>query len=373
VQHFIPEGGGAEIHTLRLAMNLVKRGFQVTIVTGRYGKYSKIENIDGVLVRRLFIGSYIPILHVFLFLMSLMWYLVRNHHEYDVIQLSQVQLPALVAAIVAKPLGKKIVIRNSNAGVFGDIAKWDTVPAGRKLLNFVAATADAGVAVSVDTWDELVKAGFSQERMRMIPNGVEIPYGGQYDKVNLRNKLLLRESAFVIIFVGRLSSQKAPSILLDSWIEFAQYVPDTQLVFLGDGELRMMLEEQMAQHVLGKRVIFAGKVDNVNEYLMAADVFALSSVSEGMSNALLEAMAIGLPVVASQVSGTSDVIEHRQNGLLFNAGDIRGMTECLFELAQSTELRAELGASARWTIEEKYSLDKVTDNYLELYRDLMFR
>jgi hypothetical protein len=104
-RRFIPDGGGTEQHTYRLAKNLAKRRINVTVVTGRYRGRLKIEEVDGILIRRLFVGLYVPVVHELIFQLSFFYYLIRYRHEYDIIQLSHTQLSALVAVLVARLIG----------------------------------------------------------------------------------------------------------------------------------------------------------------------------------------------------------------------------------------------------------------------------
>jgi glycosyltransferase involved in cell wall biosynthesis len=370
-RRFVPDGGGTERHTYRLASALAKRDIKVTVVTGRYRGRPKFEEVAGILIRRLFVGIYVPVVHELIFQLSFFWYLIRRRREYDIVQLSHTQLSALVAVTVARFTGKRIVTRNSTAGENGDLASWASIPFGKRLLRLLADRVDAAVAVSAITEDEFIKVGVPKQKIHMIQNSVEIPDVGPVDAVELRRPLGLLQETFVVVFVGRLSPVKAPGDLLTAWTQFSRHFADTQLIFLGEGELAGELQKQAIQDGLVEQVRFLGRVDNVNDYLLAADTFVLPSISEAMPNALLEAMAVGLPVIASAVGGITDAVEHRQNGLLYTSGDINGLADCLLELAQSPELQAKLGATARQTVVERYDLERMTDRYIALYHELL--
>jgi glycosyltransferase involved in cell wall biosynthesis len=113
-----------------------------------------------------------------------------------------------------------------------------------------------------------------------------------------------------------------------------------------------------------------GWVDDVLVYLQAADLFVLPSRAEGLSNALLEAMAAGLPVVATRVGGTADVIISGENGLLVPPEDASALAEALTSLFQNTARKEELGCAARRTVETRYAISSVAACYLELYQRL---
>jgi glycosyltransferase involved in cell wall biosynthesis len=327
--------------------------------------------IDGVLVRRHFIGLYVPVFHELCYLASLAWELVFRRHEYDIVHVFQTHLSAYVAVVIAKRLGKKVVTTNHCAGKYGDMAVWSSIPGGMRLLRTVCANVDATTGVSRDVITELHEAGFDPECTWYLPNGVPIPSAIPSDQAALRDTLGLRSRAFISVFVGRLAAQKATDLLVDAWEAVLRKHPSSQLVFVGDGQQRAMLEARTMQAGLAGFVVFTGQVDNVDDYLRAADIFVLPSTTEGMSIALLEAMAVGLPVVASRVSGTVDVIKHGENGLLFEPGNRAGLTDCIISLIESPNRQTKLGSQARKTVEQHFNLDRTADRYVTLYRSLL--
>jgi glycosyltransferase involved in cell wall biosynthesis len=131
-----------------------------------------------------------------------------------------------------------------------------------------------------------------------------------------------------------------------------------------------MLEKLLMNSNLSSQVHLPGQVKNVAEYLQAADLFVLPSRAEGLSNALLEAMAVGLPIVATAVGGTSDAISHGGNGLLILPEDQVALSEAIISLLQDSALRERLGYAARCTVETEYTISSVAARYLELYQTL---
>lgn len=371
IRHFFPDGGGAEVSARRMSMRLVQRGIPLTVLTGRYRGRLRVEKLDGVLVRRHFIGLYVPVLHELCYLASLAWELVARRHEYDIVHMFQTHLSAFVVVALAKRLGKRVITRISCAGEFGDMAVWSSIPGGGRLLRHVHANVDAAIAVSKETMAELKQKGLDPKIIWYIPNGVAIPPSVVRDRTVIRARLGLSPRALITVFIGRLTAQKVPELLLDAWVVIRRKYPDAQLVLLGEGEQRAMLQAKVRRENLAQAVVFAGQVDNVNDYLEASDVFVLPSASEGLSNALLEAMAAGLPVVASRVSGTVDAVQDGKNGLLFERGDMKGLVDCLTSLIESPNQRAELGSQARKTVKQHFSLDRAADRYVALYRSLL--
>lgn len=372
IRHYYPDGGGAEVLAHRLAVEFVKRGLPLEVFTGRYGRRPDMEIMDGVSVRRHFIGAYVPVIHEICYLASFAWQLIVRRHEYDIVHVFQTHLSAFVASLIAMRLGKKVVTTSHGARESGDMAVWAGLPMGKRLLGTVRSRADKATAVSLDVMDELRQAGFHPERIQYIPNGVSVKSTGEGDKPACRSKLGLPQKAFVAVFVGRLTAEKAPELLVDAWerIGGGESAP-CRLVLIGEGEKRSVLTSRIREAGLEEAVMLTGKVDNVEDYLRAADAFILPSVTEGMSMALLEAMSVGLPVVASRVSGTVDIIRDGENGLLFDSGDEEGLSRCLGALIDSRKLREKLGHNARKTVEEHFSLDNTVKSYLSLYQSIM--
>ena len=190
------------------------------------------------------------------------------------------------------------------------------------------------------------------------------------DRASRRVRLGLDPQSLLVVFVGRLTIPKMPESLLDAWIVARQDYPDTQLVFIGDGDKLPLLREKTTKAGLEQAVCFSGWVENVADYLNVADIFVLASASEGLPMAVLEAMAAGLPVVGSRISGIVDIVSHGENGLLFDPGNSGELARCLSTLMASQALRSKLGQEARRTVHERFSLDAVADRYLTLYRSL---
>lgn len=373
IRHFFPIVGGAETQALHLARELKRQGLNVEIVTGRYGGAPRFETVDDVNVRRLFVGVYLPVVHELFFLASLAVYLIRARNTYDVIQLFQLQLSTLVAVIVGKQLlGKPVVTRSSNTKGSGVLAVWRAIPGHVHLLAFVFRHVNAVVALSTEMVRELREAGCFSASIRLIPNGVP-PFASAGNGDRVRERLGIRPERLILISVGRLTVPKRHAVLIDALATMAKAPDpvDVCLVLLGDGEEKEELELQAQRAGVENLVFMPGVVSNVDDYLDAADIFVLPSSYEGLSNALLEAMNAGLPVVASRASGTVDLIQHGQNGLLFDADDRCMLVAHLRALANQPELRQQLGANAARTIREGYTIDKSTVRYIALYRELL--
>lgn len=355
----------------RLAANLVKQGVRLRVLTGRYGGRPPMETVDDVPVRRHFIGVYLPVFHELCYLASFAWELIVRRHEYDVAHVFQTQLSAFVAVLIAKGLGKRVITTCHSLGASGgDMTAWSVLPTGKHLLRYVCSHIDAATGVSQEIVAKLQEIGFPSNRTWYAPNGVPILASTEIARVEVCSRLGLDPESLLVVFVGRLAAPKMPEWLLDAWIAVQHKYPKTQLVFVGEGEKRGMLEARAREAGLEHAIVFTGQVKNVDDYLRSTDIFVFPSRSEGMPLSLLEAMAAGLPVIGSKVGGLADVIRHEENGFLVEPGDQGGLVSCLSLLMGSEERRSELGNKARHTVNQHFSLDAVADRYVALYKSL---
>jgi glycosyltransferase involved in cell wall biosynthesis len=182
--------------------------------------------------------------------------------------------------------------------------------------------------------------------------------------VGVRNKTL-------VLFVGRLAQQKSLPTLLSAMKPAAQSCPNLHLLLVGDGPEREALEAMARDLNIREVVTFVGRHTDVKPFLQAADIFVLPSEKEGMSNALLEAMATGLPCIATPVGASPQLLDHGRCGLLVPVGDVDAWANALIDLERNSKHRGELGHSARQRVLTEYDFSVVGTRYEALYQDLI--
>jgi len=241
------------------------------------------------------------------------------------------------------------------------------------LLRMTAPLADAFTAVSGRTLDFAVRhEGVRRERAAVIPNGIDVAQWNDLpDPATARLELGLGKDDFVVGTVGRLQEQKGHIHLLDAAARVLRQRPEAVFLIAGYGPLRDALERRAADLGLAERVWFLGYRRDVRSILAALDVFVLPSLWEGMSNAMLEAMAAARPVVATAVDGNLDQVVHRETGLLVPPGDSAALAVAILEIAQDPEAAREMGRRGRRRVEAEFSLDRMTRAYLDLYARLL--
>ena len=248
----------------------------------------------------------------------------------------------------------------------------DTVSPPRRAINRLVLDrlADEVNACCRFSADALSRVdGFAGNRIGVIENGIDL---GRYtptpDKAALRRSLGLDPARRSVVHVARHHPVKDQATLIRAFALAAPDEPDTDLLMVGDGPLRDDLTALTATLGVKSRVKFVGVQSNVNDWLRASHVFALTSVSEAASLTLLEAMATGLPVVVTAVGGNPEIVRTGVDGLLFPRGDAAAGAECLRQLLRDPELAARLGKSGRARVAERYQLHQTVDAYYRLYR-----
>jgi glycosyltransferase involved in cell wall biosynthesis len=214
----------------------------------------------------------------------------------------------------------------------------------------------------------LSEARIGAERCALIPNGVRAAVAAGEGRAETRRAWLGEAAGPVVLYVGRIEEVKGVRALLGMW--GAMPHPDgATLLIVGDGPLRRELEGEAVARALGLSVRFLGNQPDVSPFYLIADVFVLPSVTEGLSNALLEAMAAGLPVVASDVGGNREVVEHGASGFLVDWTDPRAPARLVTRLLRDAPLRTRIGEAARRRA-ACYSIAAVGERYCQLYQRL---
>ena len=204
-----------------------------------------------------------------------------------------------------------------------------------------------------------------------ILNGVESEKFGRTSSSRSRVMLGIEPEVFVIGTVGRLSPVKNFELLIRIIPKLNHIGIHPKVLFVGDGPSRSNLESLIKKCCLEEQIIFLGNRSDVPELLSAMDIFVLPSLSEGLSNSILEAMATGIPVIASDVGGNSELVVHNETGFLFPPGDGNALSQRIAELAGNPEKRYKMGISGRRRIEESFTLEKMIQNYEQLYRNVI--
>ncbi len=404
---FLPSVGGAEKQAFAQGRSLRERGYETTVVTFCHNRtWPQRELIEGVPVIRVagtLLGGreklprLLQKLSYLLAMLVMGWTLWRQRQHYDVLHVYQLSLLTLPAALLCRLADKPMLVAVRSAGSSSSTSSHDKVsllagpldaatpwlqvdgrinaksdlevlarmgkPVVRLLSSLLHSNHTIAVVLSSRMKSSLAQHGFNPTDMQLIPNGVDIT---RFNPAHVDTSIDGREQ--VAVCVSKLRYEKGIDVLLQAWCLVHQQAPQARLIIVGDGGLRFQLECLAKSLGIANSVEFTGLQSDIPPQLHRGSLAVLPSRWEGMPNALLEAMACGLPCVATRVSGSEDIIQHGVNGLLVESEDYRDMSLALLTLLRDPLLAQKYGQAARKTVERHYSLEQVMDRYVELYQ-----
>jgi glycosyltransferase involved in cell wall biosynthesis len=214
------------------------------------------------------------------------------------------------------------------------------------------------------------RGGLAPSKICVIPNGVDASVLAEAPPADL-GQFAIPAGSRTLLFVGRLDPQKGPFVLLAAVKELLPRHSDLHVLFVGDGPLGQRLRGWVTEENLSSRIHFAGRRNDVPSLLRAAEIFALPSLWEGLPNVVLEAMAAGVPIVASRVEGISDLLTDGRTGLVVPADSPGELAEAIERLLGDRECARQMGGNAQSFVQEQFEWSRVVARYDELYRELL--
>lgn len=228
------------------------------------------------------------------------------------------------------------------------------------------------VPVSKDTKEYLLKHNrIAKRKINVIYNGIDLEkfHNGfdRQDTIRLKQEIGLRDDSYIIGNVGRLAQEKDQATLLKAFRKLRKKEMNVELIFVGDGPLREDLEKLVKKFELNDRVKFLGYRDDIPNLLNLFDTFVLSSYREGLSLSILEAMAAGKPVVATNVGGTREVVKERETGYLVPCGFPERIENAIARLHINPALADKMAQAGQKLVSKQFSLEAMASQYENLY------
>ena len=230
---------------------------------------------------------------------------------------------------------------------------------------------DCFLAISGAVRDRLVADGIPGARVRVVHEGVDVERIAATPAASVHAELFLPTGSPVVGTIGALVAQKAQHTLIDAAALVVRQVPDVRVVILGDGELRGALEDQIRHLHLERHVFLAGFRADAIELLKDFDVFALSSIYEGMCTSLVDAMAAGKPAVATAVGGVPEVLADGETGFLVPPRDPRRMAEPIVRRLKDEGLRRRMGGAGFERARRLFTVDRMVRETADAYQQLV--
>jgi glycosyltransferase involved in cell wall biosynthesis len=390
--YYSPFQGGVETHARNLAAYLARTGFRVSIVTRQVGRESRaFEIIDDIPVHRVRPAGARTGWRKWLMIPFAIARILRLRHDFDLIYCPGYQGIGIAAVVAGKLLKRPVILRSGNLGVLrgtnwdAPLARWrinpDSIPVKwlKRQFRRVYTSADAFVCNCLEIEEEALACEVPRDRVHYLPNAVDLdrfrlPEDGE--RARVRAEEGWSDDAVLCVFVGRLSVEKGVLDLLDAW----RTMPRTRtcLVLVGPDMSAHPLDagpaarRYVAEHAMDD-VVFYGESTHAERLLRAADLYVQPSHYEAFSNALIEAMAAGLPAVASRVGGMLDCIVDNDNGLFCRPADAPDLARQLRRLIEDPALRARLGARARATVVESFDQVTIFRKFADLFAETAAR
>ena len=364
-QYPYPVLGGLEKQAHELAKALLKKGLNVRVISGCIAQGNvNDEVVEGIRVTRLpwsrsrrlrFLRSPWDIARA-------LW---AKRRDFEVLHLHQYSPASLYVIVLAKLLGKPVLTKLMNVGDYGlpGVRRWVFGWLRLRIL----LSSDAIVAMSEESCRELQAFNFPASRVLRVPNGIDLAnILARSPPSEVAKSVVCR-----VVCVGRLSEEKQLGTLLAAWDVVSQSCKHLATLHLwGDGPLAPELKIQAKQLGIEEMVHFHGHVTGVPARLQEMDVFVLPSRVEGNSNAVLEAMAVGLPIVATAVGGTPMQVGPEGAPFLFAPGDSASLAVILKQFIENPVLRAATGTAMRRRTEQHFEINRIAGIYLQAYRCL---
>ena len=345
VLHFITgveHGGGAENMLLQTLPYLEKTENRVCALRGR-GEIGRRLEEEGVKV------YYLEMKNIFDF--AVIWKYRKIIREYQPeIQINYLIHADIFGRVFAKIFGVKKVISFIREKYINKLHFYlDRITLFR--VDYLLANSDSTLKI----YQEKLK--FSKEKSSSIFNGINLDnISISKNKEEMKKELGLDVKDYIVVIVARFHQVKNHTTLISAIKKIG--IPDLKLLLVGDGPLEGEIREQVEKNGLKDRILFLGKKENVFEILNISDLFILPSEREGMSNALLEAMAMKLPCIIARESGNEDLIIDKENGSHFTFGNDKDLSEKILYLYKNREVGEEMGQRGYNIVNEKYNIKK---------------
>ncbi len=294
---------------------------------------------------------------------ALVW-LLKERKSIDILHLHSISWLTATCALMGAALGKPRILT-----LHGRLPMpTERFPSAlfRLSQKLVFALSDTKTCVSLDA-----KRHYELNSAVVIPNGIDILQFRQDPEIRRQTRLNLGlDGSFVLLFVGRLDISKGIRELIETAGRLVKENPDLKILLVGSGEdelVRMLLMENSLEN----HAIMVGRIDNTVPYYQCSDLYVLFSSFEGIPLTLLEAMACGLPCVATSVGGIPEVLIDNVNGYVVKPGDREGLNRVISHVLKNKEGVEKLSENARRTIEQRFSSSRMVEGYLGLYESLI--
>jgi len=370
---FRPVVGGAERQAEKLAIALVKKGLRVTIVTPRIDPDSPdVEEYHGVRIERFPLTDLSRIFNIpgiaLINIPAILWQVQRAVRTRlkgnDVLHCHLASLQTAGAALAGRLCKIPVFCKAAIADLRSDLGEIEKEGMSGHIVAWLARLIIVNwIATTEAVEQSLIRAGINEKHIVRIPNGVDLPVA-----LNNTGRIAVRS----FLYLGRLSTNihRDVSTLIQAFDRLAEHYPDVELALVGGGDL---LEEtrMLAKACKASERIKLPGFDSADKWFAWADCFVLPSLREGLSNALLEAMAAGLPCIANDIPPNREVLENGTAGMLVPVGDEVRLFEAMQKMMTDEAYADSMRLAALHRVYTHYGIDSVADRSIKLYEKII--
>ncbi len=362
-----PVVGGLQKQAHELNRELMRLDCELLVLSGKHARGdASSEVVDGISVCR---SPRLGRLRSRLIFNALwmVWNVFLRAGRYDVVHIHNLSTIGALAAVAARVRGTSVLMKLPNVGKLGIPGLCENA-FGNNVL-YLLRSVSAFVAMAEGSVAELQDIGTPARKFFQMVNGINVE---RFDEKTAGEKVETEQERMKVIFTGRFVPQKGLDELLNAWgmLHRDGRLNGALLQLVGDGPELDSLQQLTEELGLSESVAFMGFRDDVPSLLQQASIFVLPSHVEGNSNSILEAMAAGLPIVATDVGGTRMQVGEVAAGWIVLARDVFGLSSCLGEMLCAEELRLKMGALMRMRIEKYFDIKIVSKGYVAAYRAL---
>lgn len=377
VRSFPPDYSGAGDFIRRLGQGLAEKGYNITILTRNSGKKLITPRLDnkvsifsfGSIASRYFVSVNISLMY------SL--FLLLHAKRKDVLCFVSFFSENILPIIVAKLRGMKIVMRQTIANnpyiPSDDCMAISEMSLGRIWLFFLKKMVDSIIAVSPAILENNKGYGIPEHKFELIPNFPSTFIASTSPKKNKSNDSTGKSKQ--ILFVGVLCKRKGVDIILNAWEKIQQQFVDATLVLVGPtspppSEVDLQIVKR-AQEMIesGYNIKLEGYQENIVQYFEQADLFIFPSRMEGFPNAIVEAMAAGIPVVTAEIKGITDFIFKKDSGIIVPQNNPNQLAEAVISILNNPAMTSELVRNAKQSYKQYFSENVIIPKYLEVFSE----
>jgi glycosyltransferase involved in cell wall biosynthesis len=383
---FHPNLGGVGKQAIALTEYLCRSGTKIFVICRNLKGVAEWDPVPGLIIKS--VGTLWPAQHdldaksvknvliSLSFCFNLLRELIKSRKDYDIVHFHGSSLQLIFSVLPLKLMKKKIVAKVTGAKADREAGSFK----GRyffmgDLFIRILKKVDVFIAVSNEISYDLIQDGFDSKKIFKTTNFIIpdnfYPERSAEKRNEIKSRLGIDIDKRIITFSGRLVPLKRVDVLLQAIQGVLKSRKDIQALILGHGELLESLKRMASDFGIDAFVSFKNSVPNILDYLQITDIFVFPSEKEGMPNALLEAMACRLPVIAARIGGVVDIIRDGENGLIVTPGNAEELKETILMLIGDVALEKKIAENAYNDIKENYYINKIADKYMQLYGSMM--